>query len=127
MSIIESLKFNSDKIRYRTSRSLFIYEHVFVHAGATRGESLLLLCVHTQPILNTHTRIHIYTYRTHIYTVLVHIYTQFSYLRRWGFSASAFLSPHYRAVRRLPRCPTHTAVIKGSHTTALPSVRLKTS
>lgn len=118
MSIIESLKFNSDKIRYRTSRSLFIYEHVFVHAGATRGESLLLLCVRTQPILNTHTRIHIYTYRTHIYTVLV--------LAQMGVFCLSFpLSPLPR--RRLPRCPTHTAVIKGSHTTALPSVRLKTS
>lgn len=42
------------------SRSLFIYEHVSVHAGATRGESLLLLCVRTQPILNAHTRTYTY-------------------------------------------------------------------
>lgn len=93
MGIIESLKFNSDKIRYRTSRSLFIYEHVFVHAGATRGESLLLLCVRTQPILNTHTRIHIYTYRTHIYIYRTHIYTVLVLAQMGVFCLSFPLSP----------------------------------
>lgn len=42
------------------------------------------------------------------HTNLKYTYTyihSYSYLRRWGFSASAFLSPHYRIVRRLPSNP----------------------